>query len=107
VVWDVLGQRAGVTIETGGRGRLNDTIETENSSKMRAYVSLRDPSDVGITGHQRLRRITRDMDVDVRARMHVRSTVDAFHLTVELDVRVDGLPHFNRRWVKSVTRRLL
>jgi hypothetical protein len=39
--------------------------------------------------------------------MQMRSTRDAFHLTVELSVHVDGLPHLNRRWVKSVPRRLL
>ena len=82
-------------------------MELTREAKMRSYVSLRDPADVGITGYQRMRRLTPDMDVDVRARMHMRSTVDAFHLTVELDVRVDGLSHFSRRWLKSVPRQLL
>jgi hypothetical protein len=107
VTWDVLGGRVGLNIETGGRQQLNAGLEAENSASMRSYVSLRDPADVGITGRHRLRRITPDMDVDVRARMQMRSTRDAFHLTVELDVQVDGLQHFSRRWVKSVPRRLL
>ena len=91
VTWDVLGSRVGVNIGDG----------------MRSYVLLRDPADVGITGTHHLRRAAPDMDVDVRARMHVRSTVDAFHLTVELNVEVDGMPHFHRRWVKSTRRRML
>ena len=37
----------------------------------------------------------------------MRSTVDAFRLTVELDIQLDGLSHFARRWLKSVPRRLL
>jgi hypothetical protein len=107
VTWDVLGNRVGLNIETSGRQQLNAGVEVENSASMRSYVSLRDPADVGITGHRRMRRITPEMDVDVRARMQMRSTVDAFHLTVELSIQVDGLPHFTRRWVKSVPRRLL
>jgi hypothetical protein len=107
VTWDVLGKRVGLTVETVTQSQLNAGVELTREAKMRSYVSLRDPADVGITGYQRMRRLTPDMDVDVRARMHMRSTVEAFHLTVELDVQVDGLSHFTRRWLKSVPRRLL
>ena len=107
IAWDVLGNRVGVNIETTFQSQLNTGVELTREARMRSYVSLRDPADVGITGYQRMRRLTPDMDVDVRARMHMRSTVDAFHLTVELDVQVDGLSHFTRRWLKSVPRRLL
>lgn len=91
VTWDVLNKRVGVQIR----------------DVMRSYVSLDDPADVGVTGIHRRRRTRPDMDVEVEARMNVRSTVDAFHLTVQLHVVVDGLPHFTRRWSKSTPRRLL
>jgi hypothetical protein len=107
VTWDVLGNRVGVNIETCFQSVLNARVELTREARMRSYVSLRDPADVGITGYQRMRRLTPDMDMDVQARMHMRSTVDAFHLTVELDVKVDGLSHFTRRWLKSAPRRLL
>jgi len=107
VTWDVLGNRVGVNIETSFQSVLNAGVELTREARMRSYVSLRDPADVGITGYQRMRRLTPDMDTDVQARMHMRSTVDAFHLTVELDVKVDGLSHFTRRWLKSAPRRLL
>jgi putative CocE/NonD family hydrolase len=107
VSWDVLAHRVGVSIELQNRSRPTAGVEVVNESRMRSSVSLRNPADVGITGYQRHRRISPDLDVDIQARMHMRSTVDAFHLTVELDVALDGLPHFNRRWVKSVPRVLL
>src|SRR5439155_1081338 len=73
VTWDVLGARIGLHIETSGRQQLNPGLEVDNSASMRSYVSLRDPADVSITGRHRLRRITPEMDVDVRARMQMRS----------------------------------
>jgi putative CocE/NonD family hydrolase len=107
VTWDLLANRIGVRVDQRSRVRLNAGAEIENESRMRGYVSVRDPADVGISGYQRKRRLTPDMEVDVQARMQLRSTVDAFHLTVDLEVNLDGLRHFNRRWVKSVPRRLL
>ncbi len=107
VVWDVLGNRVGLAIETSTRTQLTPRLELVDESHMRGYVSLRDPADIGITGQQRLRRVTPEMDVDVQGRMQLTSTADAFHLTVDLSIRLDGVQHFGRRWLKSVPRRLL
>jgi hypothetical protein len=107
ITWDVLNNRVGLEMAQSGRSTLRPGLDVESEMQMRSYVSLRDPADVSITGRHRLRRITPEMDVDVHARMQARSTVDAFHLTIDLDVKIDGLSHFTRRWLKSVPRRLL
>jgi putative CocE/NonD family hydrolase len=107
VTWDVLAQRVGVCIDQRATSRLTTGAQLENESHMRAYVSVRDPADVGISGFQRKRRFTADQELDIQARMQLHSTVDAFHLAVDLEIRLDGVLHFNRRWLKSVPRRLL
>ena len=107
VVWDVLNNRAGIEIETEGRGRPHPNVELTSQTHMRTSVSLLNPADVGATGISRVRRTTPDMDIDVTGRMNIRSTAEAFHLTVELNVKVDGLPHFSRRWTKTSPRILL
>jgi len=38
---------------------------------------------------------------------NLRSTVDAFHCTIDLNITVDDLPHAQRRWVQSFPRQLL
>lgn len=107
VVWDVLNNRAGIEIEMEGRSRPHPNVELMSETHMHTSVSLLNPADVGATGISRVRRITPDMDIDVTGRMNIRSTVEAFHLTVGLDVKVDGLPHFSRRWTKTAPRVLL
>ena len=46
------------------------------------------------------------MELDVQSHTHLRSTVDAFHLTVQLNIQVDGLLYFSRR-IECVVRCLL
>ncbi len=107
VTWDVMANRVQVEIETTARQQLTPGLETDQHNRMRSSLSLLDPAAVGITGDQRWRRIMPDMTIEAWARMQMRSTADAFHLVVELDVKVDGVPHFQRRWLKSVPRLLL
>ena len=37
---------------------------------------------------------------------NVRSTEDAIHVALDLDVRLNGLPHHQRRWVETFKRAL-
>jgi len=107
VTWDVLGNRVGVTMDTYRRRQVTPGLEMEDASEMRSYVSLRNPADVGITGRYSMRRITPDADIGVTARVQTRSTGDTFHLIVDLNVTLDNVGHFTRRWLTSVPRRLL
>ncbi|MGH2346933.1 MAG: CocE/NonD family hydrolase, partial [Chloroflexota bacterium] len=107
VFWDVLGRRTGLEIRRSNRQSLGAHLELENWTHTRSYVSTRDPADVGISSTHRLRRVLPDMAVEARARMHMRSTAAGFHLTIDLEVTMAGMPHFSRRWVKDVPRNLL
>ena len=60
-----------------------------------------------ITGRH-LRRIVRDdATYVVDSNCIVRSTETAFHVTIDLHITVDDLPHYQRRWVRSFERELL
>lgn len=106
VTHDMLGGRVGVATQRSSR-EINRGTTVADEQYMRGYVSLRNPADAGISGNVTLRRATPEMEVEVRARMGMRSTVDAFHLSVDLHILVDGLDHFRRRWLRSEPRRLL
>jgi hypothetical protein len=42
-----------------------------------------------------------------RARGQIESTADALHVTIQLEITIDGVPYHSRRWAKSIPRHLL
>ncbi len=48
-----------------------------------------------------------DSVINVDTSANVRSTQDAIHVSIDLNVRINGLPHHQRRWVESFQRELL
>jgi hypothetical protein len=49
----------------------------------------------------------RDAVAEIRARSRQTSDAMDFHLTVDLDVTLDGEPFFRRSWTESIPRRLV
>ncbi len=81
------------------------TVKME--SRLEAWANNRNPSDTTAIG-QHLRTITRtDSVINVDTSANVRSTRDAIHVSIDLDVRIKRLPHHQRRWVESFKRELL
>ena len=69
--------------------------------------TIRNPADTSAIG-QHFRTITRtDSVINVDTSANVRSTQDSFHVSIDLDVRINGLPHHQRRWVETFKRELL
>ncbi len=71
------------------------------------WASNRDPADVVAVGKHLRHIVRRDFDAHVDACCTLKSTIDAFHVTVDLNVTFNGLPHYQRRWVKTFKRELL
>ena len=68
--------------------------------------TIRNPADTSAIG-QHFKTITRtDSVVNVDTSANVRSTQDTLHVSIDLNVRLNGL-HHQRRWVKSFKRELL
>lgn len=102
VVNDIYKKRAG--IETLSE-RFKDKIRV--TSEAAAYASAVDPGDVYVKASYRYLFDMCGMVIESNSTCTTRSTRDAFHVTVDLDVKLNGLPHFSRSWVKSVPRNLL
>ena len=80
-------------------------VETESRLEVRA--DNRNPADTTAIS-QHFRTITRtDGVINVDTSANVRSTQDAVHVSIDLDVRLNGLPHHQRRWVDTFKRELL
>ncbi len=47
------------------------------------------------------------MKVEVEGKVVTESKRDSFHIIVNLDVKLNDMPHFSKRWTKSCPRDLL
>ena len=71
------------------------------------WADNRNPADTTAIG-QHFRTITRsDGTINIDTSANVRSTQDTIHVSIDLNVRINGLPHYQQRWVESFKRELL
>ena len=82
------------------------TVKTE--SRLEVWAYNRNPVDTTAIG-QNLRTVTRtDSVINVITSANVRSTQDAFHVSIDLNVCLNGLPHHNSEdGVETFKRELL
>ena len=104
---DVLGNRTGLRTVTRSTAKVSDHMEVTNERRLQVWAGDDDPAKVSATGRH-VRRIVRDdATYVVDSNCIVRSTETAFHVTIDLHITVDDLPHYQRRWVRSFERELL
>jgi putative CocE/NonD family hydrolase len=104
---DVLGDRATVETRTANRVTLPDGIRYVAENSLRATASARDPADATLTGASRTTVVWAGRTTESYATGSIHSTADAFHVSINLEIRVDGALSYQRQWLKSVPRRLL
>ena len=99
--------RTGLRLHLVGESRASADMTVKMESRLEVWADNRNPADTSAIG-QHFRTITRtDSVINVDTSANVRSTQDAFHVSINLDVRINGLPHHQRRWVESFKRELL
>jgi putative CocE/NonD family hydrolase len=96
-----------VRIEYGRTLRLPDGTEIVEQQRMQSMASRDDPGDARAEGEVRVRRTSRGSTTEATALGILTSTAIAFNLAVHLEVRLEGRPHFHRRWEASFPRLLL
>ena len=107
ITQDVMRDRTGLRLHLVGETRASADMTVKLESRLEVWTSNRNPADTTAIG-QHFRTITRtDGVIEVDTSANVRSTKDAIHVSIDLDVRVNGLPHRQRRWVESFKRELL
>ena len=99
--------RTGLRLHLADETRASADMTVKLESRLEVWTNNRNPADTTAIG-QHFRTITRtDGVIEVDTSANVRSTKDAIHVSIDLDVRVNGLPHHQRRWVESFKRELL
>ncbi len=107
IVHDILGDRVGLKTLTRATDRVSETTEITNTRQLEVWASNRNPADVVATG-KHLRRIVRtDGVITVDAVCNLRTTETAFHITIDLNITLNSMPHHQDRWVRTFPRVLL
>jgi hypothetical protein len=72
-----------------------------------AEVDPRDPAAASVCGTCRVERRYGALIAAARAQVVVQGSASDFHVVIDVETRVNGHPHFTRRWVETIPRVLL
>ena len=107
VVRDVLTGRVTVRLHEQREQRVSDTTVVGREYLMTASCDPADPASASAHGRH-VSRIRRPNSlVEGRSDVLVQASATHFHVTIDLELSVNGAPHHSRRWVESVPRMLL
>jgi uncharacterized protein len=107
VTRDHLAATTEVFLRTAGHTRVSDELAFNSSHEATASVFERNPARATIRGFSRVELYWPQRVIDACARGQIESTEDAFHVTINLEIKMDGLPYASRRWVQTFPRPLL
>jgi hypothetical protein len=107
IATDVIDETVTVTIHDGGEDVLDDGRRLYSAETMTLTASDADPGRASLDADVVYRWQERDFATAIRARSTQTSDAEAFHLTVDLEVDLDGEPFFRRTWDDSIERRLV
>jgi putative CocE/NonD family hydrolase len=96
-----------VFLRTAHRARVGEDVEFTRGSEMNAVASERDPARASVRGLSWVTLQLLDRTVDTRARGQIESTANTFHVTIQLDITMNGIPYLAKRWARSIPRHLL
>ena len=104
---DVIAGTVTVTVHDGGEDVLDDGRRLYTAETLTMTASDADPATASMDADVVYRWQDHDFATEIRARSTQTSDAEAFHLSVDLAVDLDGEPFFGRSWRESIERRLV
>jgi putative CocE/NonD family hydrolase len=104
---DVIAGTVTVTVHDGGEDVLDDGRRVYSAETLAMTASDADPARATLDADVVYRWQDHDFRTEIRARSIQTSDAEAFHLTIKLEVDVDGEPFFRRTWREVIERRLV
>lgn len=107
IVHDLYRKRISLQTKVPSTLKLRDLgVEIEEEQDAEAGISTEKPSEAFVRGSEKVRIRRRDHTIDIIGEDILTSTHDHFHLLVNVDIRLDGLPFFSKNWT-TITKRNL
>jgi putative CocE/NonD family hydrolase len=107
ITTDVLAGSVTVTVHDGGEDVLDDGRRLYAAETLTLTAFDADPARADLHADVVYRWQEHRFATEIRARSTQTSDADAFHMTVDLEVDVDGEPFFRRDWQESIARDLV
>jgi hypothetical protein len=96
-----------VLLRTASSTHVSGELAFSRSSEGTATVFERTPDRATVRGLSQVVLQWPQRTIDACARGQIESTEDSFHVTINLEITMDGLPHVSKRWVRTFPRELL
>lgn len=107
VTRDYMENKTEVFLQRAGFTRVSDTVSITSSGEATTTVFERNPARATIRGLSQVTLHWPERDIHTRARGQIESDETNFHVTIQLDMTMDGVPFHSRHWMKSIPRLLL
>ncbi len=107
VTRDQMRGRTEVAIQGSGSGETDPGFVTESSFSATASVDERDPARAWMRGRQEVRYRWPGQTIRMRSHGQIVSSAAAFNVSFHVELTVDEMPHFERRWTASFPRHLI
>jgi uncharacterized protein len=107
ITTDVLAGSVTVTVHDGGEDVLDDGRRLYAAETLTLTAFDAEPARAELHADVVYRWHEHRFATEIRARSTQTSDADAFHLSVDLEVDVDGEPFFRRNWTESIERHLV
>jgi len=107
VVHDALSRRARVHLFEHLSERINDATLVTREYELTSHVDPDDPASASVRGRHTSTITKPNGLTTATSTVSIQGAAMHFHVTIDLMVTVDGLPHHTHQWVKSVPRHLL
>ena len=107
ITTDVLAGSVTVSVHDGGEDVLADGRRLYAAETLTMTAFDADPARAILDADVVYRWHEHTFETEIRARSYQTSDAEAFHLSVDLEVDVDGARFFERSWRESIERRLV
>jgi hypothetical protein len=104
---DVLTGTTTVTVKYATQFRPHGAALIHREFASHSQVDPGAPAEASVRGWHECRVVRPNHVIQGRTDAMIQSTATHFHITLDLEVRVNGAPHFTRHWVESVKRELM
>ena len=106
VIDDVTKSCITVDLRFGGKMILDDRVVSTHAT-VQARVSKKDPADVNLKASYLMGLTGPAVATEVKAETVFQSAMDSINVFSSVEMEVDKIPYFNKKWIKTVPRQFI